>query len=147
MTDNRSASYVPPDLSLVGEEHIRRYLETGGAVGHVWNGVTCLVLWTVGRRSGQRRASALIYGRDGDRYVVIASQGGAPAHPAWYHNLVARPQVEVQVLEDRFPAIARTALGDERERLWAIMADRWPNYDEYTRRTTREIPVVVLERG
>ncbi|ONH25122.1 nitroreductase [Pseudofrankia asymbiotica] len=133
-------------MTLLGEEHVRRYLETGGTAGHTWNGVTCLVLWTVGRRTGQRRVTPLIYGRDGDHYLVIASQGGAPAHPGWYHNIVAEPRVEAQVLADRFQARARTAEGEERERLWKIMAELWPNYDEYARRTSRHIPVVVLER-
>ncbi|MBL7496382.1 nitroreductase family deazaflavin-dependent oxidoreductase [Frankia sp. CNm7] len=142
-----SPAYTSPDLALLGAEHVRRYLETGGAVGHAWNGVTCLVLWTVGRRTGQRRATPLIYGRDGDNYVVIASQGGLPAHPGWYHNLVAEPRVEAQVLADRFEARARVAEGEERERLWKIMAASWPNYDEYVRRTSRRIPVVVLERA
>ncbi|CUU56684.1 deazaflavin-dependent oxidoreductase, nitroreductase family [Parafrankia irregularis] len=152
MTENPAPTtgdggYTAPDLALFGAEHVRRYVETGGAVGHSWNGVTCLVLWTTGRRTGQRRATPLIYTSDGDRFVVIASQGGAPAHPGWYHNLLAEPKVEVQVLADRFTATARTAEGTEHERLWSLMAQRWPNYDEYTKRTTRRIPVVVLERG
>jgi deazaflavin-dependent oxidoreductase (nitroreductase family) len=139
-------SYRPPDLGLFGDEHVRRYLETGGKTGHEWNGATCLILWTTGARSGKQRVNPVIYGKDGNNVVVIASQGGAPAHPGWYHNLVARPQAEVQVEADRFPVQARTAQGAERERLWQLMAARWPNYDEYTRRTTRVIPVVVLER-
>jgi deazaflavin-dependent oxidoreductase (nitroreductase family) len=139
--------YSAPDLTLLGPEHVERYVETGGAVGHDWNGVTCLVLWTVGRRTGLLRASPLIYAPDGANYVVIASQGGAPAHPGWYHNLVAQPRVEAQVLADRFRATARTARGEERQRLWTLMAERWPNYDTYATRTSREIPVVVLERA
>jgi deazaflavin-dependent oxidoreductase (nitroreductase family) len=139
--------YTPPDLSLYGAEHIRRYLETDGVTGHEWNGVPTLVLTTTGRKSGQPRRSAMIYGRDGDAYVVIASQGGAPAHPGWYLNLVAEPDVEVQVHADRFRARARTAEGDERERLWALMTSIWPNFDVYTTRTERRIPVLVLERA
>ncbi|ADP82177.1 nitroreductase family deazaflavin-dependent oxidoreductase [Pseudofrankia inefficax] len=141
-----AAGYTAPDLALFGDGHVERYLQTDGAVGHAWNGVTCLLLWTVGRRTGQRRVNPLIYGRDGDDYLVIASQGGAPNHPGWYHNLLAQPEVEVQVEADRFTARARTAEGEERDRLWTLMAARWPNYDEYTKRTTRRIPVVVLER-
>ena len=138
--------YTPPDLTLFGEEHIRRYLETDGAVGHEWNGVPTLVLTTTGRKSGQPRQSAMIYGQDGDAYVVIASQGGAPAHPNWYRNLEADPDVEVQVGADRFRARARAAEGDERARLWALMTSIWPNFDVYRTRTDRRIPVVILER-
>jgi deazaflavin-dependent oxidoreductase (nitroreductase family) len=140
------SNYVPPDLSMFGEEHIRRYEETDGEVGYLWNGATCLVLTTTGRKTGQMRKSALICGFDGDDCVVVASQGGMPTHPNWYHNLVAEPNVGVQVRADRFRAVARTAEGAERERLWKLMTGIWPNYDEYTKRTTRVIPVVVLER-
>jgi deazaflavin-dependent oxidoreductase (nitroreductase family) len=138
--------YTPPDITLVGDEHVRRYLETGGAVGHEWNGVHTLVLTTTGRKSGQPRRSAMIYGQDGDALVVIASQGGAPAHPSWYLNLVAEPHVGVQVGAERIGARARTAEGDERARLWNVMARIWPNYDVYQTRTERRIPVVILER-
>jgi deazaflavin-dependent oxidoreductase (nitroreductase family) len=137
--------YVAPDVSLLGEEHIRRYEETDGAVGHEWNGATCLVLTTKGRRTGQPRKFALIYGRDGDNYLVVASKGGAPTHPGWYLNLTANPDVQVQVLGERFAAHARTAGPDEKPRLWRIMTTGWPNYDVYSTRTDRQIPVVVLE--
>jgi len=139
-------AYVKPDISLFGDEHVRRYRETDGAIGHVWNGVPCLVLTTRGRRSGEQRASALIYGTDADAFIVVASQGGAPAHPNWYHNLVADPNVEVQVRGERFRATARTAEGEERHRLWRVMTAVWPNYDQYVLRTDRIIPVVVLDR-
>jgi deazaflavin-dependent oxidoreductase (nitroreductase family) len=138
--------FIQADLGLLGDEHVRRYRETDGAVGYLWNGATCLVLTTRGRRSGQERSNALICGHDGDRYVVVASYGGAPKHPAWYLNVVADPRVEVQVRADRFKARARTAEGEERERLWRLMTSVWPNYDLYAQRTTRRIPVVVLER-
>jgi deazaflavin-dependent oxidoreductase (nitroreductase family) len=108
--------------------------------------VTTLLLTTTGRRSGQSRTTPLIYGRDGERYVVVASRGGAPTHPAWYDNLVAQPAVQVQVMADRFTARARTATPAERPALWKTMAAIWPPYDDYQARTTREIPVVVLER-
>jgi deazaflavin-dependent oxidoreductase (nitroreductase family) len=138
--------YTPPDLTPVGEEHVRRYLETGGAVGHEWNGVHTLVLTTTGRKSGEKRRSAMIYGQHGGDYVVIASQGGMPTHPNWYLNLVADPEVEVQVAGEPFRARARTAEGDERARLWSLMTGIWPNFDVYQTRTDRRIPVVVLER-
>src|SRR5919107_740238 len=103
---------------LFGDEHVRRYRETGGEVGYLWEGVPTLILTTTGRRSGEQRPMALIFGRDGDRLVVVASKGGAPRHPAWYLNLVAHPEVEVQVQAETFRARARTAGGEERERLW-----------------------------
>ena len=140
-------NYTAPDITLVGDEHVRRYLETGGEVGHEWNGVMTLVLTTTGRRSGESRSSAMIYGTDGDAFVVIASQGGAPTHPNWYLNLQADPHVEVQVGADRFAAVARDAEDDERDRLWALMTSIWPNFDVYQSRTDRRIPVVVLERA
>jgi proline iminopeptidase len=135
-----------PDISLFGDAHIQRYRETNGAEGHIWNGAPCLVLTTKGRKSGEDRSFALIYGVDGDDVLLVASKGGAPDDPGWYRNLVAEPRVQVQVLADKFTAVARTAEGSERDRLWAIMAKVWPNYDAYAERTDRTIPVVVLER-
>ena len=138
-----TSSQRPPNFA---EDHLRRYLETNGEDGHIWEGVTSLLLTTTGRRSGKQITKPLIYGRDGDRYLVVASRGGRPHHPQWYLNLSERPEVDVQVLADHFPAIARTAAPGEKPRLWAIMTSLWPSYDEYQSRTTREIPVVVLER-
>jgi deazaflavin-dependent oxidoreductase (nitroreductase family) len=133
---------------LYGKEHVRRYRETGGEVGHIWReGSTILLLTTTGRKSGEPRTTPLIYARDGDRYVIVASQGGAPRHPNWYENLARDPEVEVQVLDEVFTARARTAEGDERERLWAKANEVWRHYDEYKERTSRTIPVVVLERA
>jgi deazaflavin-dependent oxidoreductase (nitroreductase family) len=131
---------------LFGEEHVRRYRETGGAVGHDWReGSTVLLLTTTGRKTGEPRTTPLIYARDDDRYVVVASKGGAPEHPGWYRNLEKNPEVELQVRGDVFGARARTAAGAERERLWRAANAVWPHYDEYALRTDREIPVVVLE--
>jgi len=128
-------------------EHTKQYLESGGQQGHEWRpGVPTLLLTTTGRKSGVRRRTALIYGHDNDRYVVVASKGGAPDHPAWYLNLAADPQVEVQVMDDVFQARAETVEGAERTRLWALMRRTWPAYDDYQTKTDREIPVVVLTR-
>jgi deazaflavin-dependent oxidoreductase (nitroreductase family) len=133
--------------NLFGDEHVRRYRETGGDVGHIWrNGSKILLLTTEGRNSGEPRTSPLIYENAGDDYVIVASKGGAPEHPGWYRNLAKQPQVEVQVLDDVFAAQARTATGEERERLWKLAALQWPAYDDYAKKTYREIPVVVLER-
>lgn len=143
MTAN-DPGYQAPDLTLVGAEHIRRYRETGGEVGYLWNGVPTLLLTTTGRRTGERRTSALIFGRDGEDYLVIASKGGAPRHPQWYENLTAYPGAEIQVRAQHLPVTARTASADEKPRLWKIMTGLWPNYDAYQARTDRLIPVVVL---
>jgi deazaflavin-dependent oxidoreductase (nitroreductase family) len=132
---------------LFGDEHVRRYRETGGAVGHIWKRRSkTLLLTTKGRRTGEPRTTPLIYENAGDDYVVVASHGGAPEHPGWYRNLTREPQVELQVEGDVFSAHARTATGEERARLWALAAQQWPAYDDYQTRTEREIPVVVLER-
>lgn len=132
---------------LFGDEHVRRYRETGGAVGHIWKrGSKILLLTTTGRVTGTSSTVPLIYENDGEAYVIVASKGGADAHPGWYRNLVEEPRVEVQVLDAVFAAEARTAAGAERERLWRLAARQWPDYDVYRTRTEREIPVVVLER-
>ena len=104
------------------------------------------MLTTRGRKSGKLRRTALIYGGDGDRYLVVASTGGAPANPAWYLNLVDNPEVELQVGAARFRARARTADRDERPPLWEMMASIWPDYDRYQAKAKREIPVIILER-
>lgn len=128
-------------------EHTRQYVESGGADGHDWNGVPTLLLTTTGRKSGFRRRTALIYGVDDAAYVVVASKGGAPDHPAWFLNLQANPDVDLQVGADVFAARARVTTGDERDRLWRALAQIWPAYDEYATKTDRQIPVVVLDRA
>ena len=136
--------YRPIDYSLLNEEHVKAYRQTDGRTGYLWNGAPILLLTYTGRRSGQRRTTPLIFGRDGDDYLVVASMGGMPRHPWWYENLEANPEAEVQVKGDHIPVAARTASSDEKPRLWQIMRDIWPNYDVYQSRTDREIPVVVL---
>lgn len=136
--------YQAPDITLLGEEHIQRYRETDGEVGYLWNGATALLLTTTGRKSGQPRTQPLIFARDGDDFLVVASMGGAPNHPSWYLNLTANPDAEIQVKGDVIPVTARTASDDEKPRLWKIVNEVWPNYDVYQTRTERPIPVVVL---
>ena len=131
---------------IFGAEHVAKYVETDGETGFIWRGVQTLILTTVGRTTGEKHSTPLIFGRDGDDIVIVASKGGAPEHPGWYRNLSKTPEVGVQIRGDRFQATARTAEGDERERLWATMAEIWPAYDEYKTKTDREIPVVVLAR-
>jgi deazaflavin-dependent oxidoreductase (nitroreductase family) len=132
---------------LHGQAHVDQYRETGGEVGYIWKeGSTILLITTTGWRTGKPRTKPLIYAADDDRYVIVASKGGAPKDPSWYRNLVKAPEVEVQVKDEIFRARARTAEGAERERLWTKMNEVWPHYAEYAERTDREIPVVVLER-
>ncbi len=136
------------------KEHVGRYRETDGADGHIWKGsdgkgnFPCLLLTTIGRKTNDARTTPLIYGRDGDDFIIIASQGGRPNHPGWYLNLDNNPKVEVQVEADVFAATARTAGVDDRDRLWKMMAEIYPPYDDYRVKAaeSREIPVVVLSR-
>ncbi len=132
---------------LFGQEHIDRYIETGGAEGQEWQGTKCLLLTTTGAKSGQERIAPLIYGTHGDDYLIVASKGGAPEPPAWYVNLKANPSVKLQVGPEVFEATARDATPEEKPELWAVMVKEWPSYDEYQTKTDREIPVVVLTRA
>jgi deazaflavin-dependent oxidoreductase (nitroreductase family) len=134
------------DDELFGAEHVRVYRETGGARGYHWRGAKILLLTTTGRKSGEERTTPLIHERDGDRWVVIASKGGAPDHPAWYKNLEADPEATIEVEDETVPVVATTAEADERARLWSLLTESWPAYDDYQGRTEREIPVVVLTR-
>jgi deazaflavin-dependent oxidoreductase (nitroreductase family) len=134
-------------VTLFGEEHVRRYVETGGREGHDWRGTTTLILTTRGRRSGEPRSTPLIYQTEGDAYLVVASAGGRDTPPAWLRNIEADPDVTVQVRDERFPARARLASAQEKPSMWAKMVAVWPDYDSYQQRTEREIPVVVLERA
>jgi deazaflavin-dependent oxidoreductase (nitroreductase family) len=135
--------------ALLGDEHVRRYRETGGEVGHVWKkGSKILLLTTTGRKSGKPRTHPLIYGADGSgALAVVASKGGSPEHPAWYLNLLEDPNVEIELLDEQFKATARTATDEERAVWWPIMVAEWPDYDEYQTKTDRQIPVVLIERA
>ena len=136
------------------QDHVRRYLASDGEDGHMWDASSAggsgiwptLLLTTTGRQSGEPRLLPLIYGTQAANHVIIASKGGFPEHPAWYGNLVAQPLVDLQVGSEKFRARARTAEGEERTRLWDAMVAVYPPYADYQARTSREIPVVVLER-
>src|SRR5687768_17254862 len=106
---------------LFGAGHVRAYRETDGELGHDWRDTQVLLLTTTGRNSGEPRTTPLIYGRSGDDYLVVASHGGSPTPPGWYQNLNGKPDVEVQVLADRFRARARTATADEKPAMWQEM--------------------------
>ena len=134
------------DDDLFGAEHVRVYRETKGERGYRWRGTTILLLTTQGRTSGEPRTTPLIHRTDGDRWVVVASKGGAPEHPGWYENLLADPEATIQVKAEKIPVRAMTASGEERARLWSLMTEVWPAYDDYQQKTDREIPVVVFTR-
>jgi deazaflavin-dependent oxidoreductase (nitroreductase family) len=127
--------------------HIRTYVESGGTEGQQYAGRDLLLLTTRGRKSGKLRRTALYYGVDKGRYILVASNGGDPKHPLWYLNLLEEPQVEVQVGPEVFSAVARPATEEEKPALWQMMVDMFPNYAGYQKKATREIPVVVVERS
>jgi deazaflavin-dependent oxidoreductase (nitroreductase family) len=129
-------------------DHIKRYVASDGEDGHDWNGTQILLITTTGRKSGNLRRSALIYGCDGDDFVIVASRGGDPNHPLWFLNLVEDKNVTVQVKADVFPAIATTIDNEEDyARLWNVMLKHWPAYAEYQEKTSRKIPLVRLRRA
>ena len=133
---------------LHGDAHVERYLETDGADGYQWrNGTKILILFTTGRKSGEERAHALIFEDWDDAFLVVASRGGTDAPPAWFLNLQADPDAEIQIKGDRFAVRARVATDDEKPEMWEKMTDAWPDYDDYQKKTDRVIPVVVLERS
>ena len=134
------------DDDLFGDEHVRVYRETDGERGYHWRGTTILLLTTQGRTSGESRTTPLIHRTDGERWVVVASKGGAPKNPSWYENLLVNPQAEIQVKGEQVPVLSTTAQGEERERLWSLMVEVWPAYEEYQTKTDREIPVVLFSR-
>ena len=127
-------------------KHIRAYVESGGEKGHKYSGKDALLLTTRGRKTGKLRRTALYYGRDGDRYVIVASNGGAARNPNWYLNLLEEPRVEVQVGKAIFGALARPATHEEKPMLWQMMVSIFPMYEGFQKKTKRDIPVVVIER-
>ncbi|MEU9251904.1 nitroreductase family deazaflavin-dependent oxidoreductase [Streptomyces sp. NPDC048270] len=126
-------------------DHVKQYVGSNGAEGHYWNGTQTLLLTTVGRVSGSPVRTPLIYGEDNGRYLLVASKGGDPAHPLWYRNLTENPEVRIQVGAEIMQGRARTATSEERAAYWPLMVKHWPSYDEYQTKTSREIPIVVIE--
>ena len=134
------------------QRHVELYLKTDGAEGHVLDfgrpgvpEVNCLLLQTAGRKSGTPQTTPLIYGKEGGGFLVVASKGGAPSHPAWFLNLQNTPEIRFQVVDKKYRGTARITAGAERERLFRMMAGLFPSYTDYQAKTAREIPVVVLE--
>jgi deazaflavin-dependent oxidoreductase (nitroreductase family) len=128
------------------EQIIKEFRENGGKVGGPFSHATLLLLHTTGARSGRHRVNPLAYRRDGDRLVIIASKGGAPTNPDWFHNLRANPKATVEVGDDEFDVRATITDGEERERLWADTKRAMPQFGEYEQKTGRQIPVIALER-
>jgi len=124
---------------------IAEFRANDGVVGGPFDGAPMILVNHRGARTGVSHTAPLVYTRDGDNYIVIASKGGAPDDPQWFRNLVANPDVTVEVGTETIPVRARVAKGEERSRLFRAQADAMPNFDEYASATTREIPVVVLE--
>lgn len=150
-----SEAKLAPNMPKWMVDHVDKYLSSGGKEGHMYTltppnsatlTVPSLLLVTTGRKSGQKFLFPLFYGRAGDSYFVVASKGGAPEHPGWYRNLLANPDVEIQVGTAKMRARARTAQGEERAKLWKDAAVFWPPYNEYQKKAgDREIPIVVLD--
>ncbi len=145
---------LAPNLPQWMLTHANRYISSGGTDGHMYTvtppgyaemTVPSLLLTTTGRTSGEKFIFPLFYGDVGNSYVIVASKGGAPDHPGWYKNLLANPEVELQVGTKKLKAKARTATGEERARLWQQALEFWPPYADYAKKTEREIPVVVLD--
>jgi F420H(2)-dependent quinone reductase len=135
-----------PLLRRVMGGHTAVYRASHGLIGHRVPGQPpVLLLDHVGARSGTKRTSPLVYGRDGENLVLVASKGGYPKHPAWFHNVLAHPDTTVQVGSQTYNVHARVAEGEERTRLWSLMVGVYGGYEDYRRRTEREIPLVVLE--
>jgi len=142
--DNRGG--IMADRNDWNRQTIEAFRANGGKVGGMWEGRPLLLLTTTGAKSGRRHTTPTMYLRDGDRLLVFASKGGAPTHPDWYHNLVAHPQVTVEVGTETYDATATVLTGEERDRLYARQAELYPQFGDYQRKTTRKIPVIALER-
>jgi len=145
----------PKELPGWIKSHLDRYIATNGEDGYLWDAslgggkgmIPTLLLTTVGRKSGRELTLPLIFGRSGEDYMIVASKGGAPEHPAWYLNLEANPKVKLQVKADKFTAQAHTANAKERAALWPKMVEIYGPYADYQKKTDREIPIVVLKRA
>jgi proline iminopeptidase len=146
---------LAPNLPKWMVDHTNLYLSSGGKEGHMYTikqpdrpelSVPSLLLTTTGRKSGEKFLFPLFYGKSGNSYIIVASKGGAPDHPGWYKNILANPEVEIQVGTQKLKVRARTASGEERAKLWKLANEFWPPYNDYQAKAPhREIPVVVLD--
>ncbi len=138
---NKSNSIGQRLQRLFTQAHVSVYRSTGGKIG---GGEHLLILTTTGRKSGVARSTPLFFFRDADRYIIIASNGGAPKHPTWWGNLQSNSQAKIQVGSQVISVTAQQADPEERKRLWAIIAENYKNFVDYQKRAPREIPVVIL---
>jgi deazaflavin-dependent oxidoreductase (nitroreductase family) len=145
LTD-REQTDATDEYRSFNENLINEYRANGGKVSGMFAGAPLLLLTTRGAKSGQPRVAPVAYTRDGDRYVIIASKGGAPTNPDWFHNIRANPEVTVELGAESFPARAAIQNGGERQRLFDQMAAQMPGFADYQKNTTRQLPVIVLER-
>ncbi len=136
----RAPANVPP---FIKNTHIYLYRLTGGVIGGKMGSRPLLLLTTIGRKSGKERVTPLLYIPDDNHYLLSASNSGADSHPQWYLNLLAHPQASIQIGKKVIPVTAQTANAEERPRLWALFT-KYVNFSGYERKTTREIPVVIL---
>lgn len=148
-TDNTSTNShsIENKEDILGfmKDHIKRYLASNGEDGHLMNGFPCLVLSTTGKKSGEQRQAAVIYGKYNNSYVIVASKGGSDTPPAWFINLSASKHAHIQVKDKKMDVVMRIAEGEEHRKLWDMMAKIFPDYLDYQKKTTRKIPVVVLD--
>jgi deazaflavin-dependent oxidoreductase (nitroreductase family) len=135
-----------PEDDGPNEKIIKEFRANGGKVGGPFEGAPLLLVHSKGAKSGRERVNPVMYQKDGDRLVIFASMGGTPMNPDWYHNLLANPNASVEVGRDTFEVKAHVAEGDERERLWSRQKQEYPGFAEYEARTTRQIPVIILQR-
>jgi deazaflavin-dependent oxidoreductase (nitroreductase family) len=135
-----------PERNDWNRKIIEEFRTNGGKVGGIWEGRPLLLLTTTGAKSGQPRTHPMMYMREGNRLLVFASKGGAPTNPAWYHNLLAHPEVTVEVGNEKFNALAQPVTGEERDKIYARWAQMYPQFGEYQQKTTRKIPVIELRR-
>lgn len=144
MDEQTETNYEPSPWEPIAD-HVAQYLATDGVEGGIWMDAPCIILSTVGARSGKVRRTPLIRVRHGDNYLVVASLGGAPSHPQWFHNVVANSDVTIQDLAEVHELRARVASPEEKAELWPLAAEVWPDYDAYQAGTDRDIPLVICE--
>lgn len=141
MSNEKKGPYAPM------QDHIQRYRETNGVDGHEFGGCYCLLLDTIGRKSGETRTVAVVYGQSGDDFIIIGSKGGSPTPPQWYLNLMASPSVNIQVKDKHYSVEARLASDTERPALWSIMTEAFADFNDYEKKLGRQLPVIVLSRA
>jgi deazaflavin-dependent oxidoreductase (nitroreductase family) len=146
VTNDNNNIRTAADINEFNRKLIEEFRSNGGKVTGMFANAPLVLVTHKGAKSGKQRTSPLAYTKDGDNLVVIGSKGGSPEHPQWYLNLVANPDVTLELPNETYAARARVAQGEERTRLFRAMADKMPNFDQYQSKTERELPVVVFER-